>query len=167
VKFNPLVLLASVFITGALLFGGVFLMSRDASSTQQTLPAFDLPGLRDSDPQVSLASLQGKPVVVTVFDHNCAPCIEELPMMSRVATDYPSVAVVGVHFMLRKADAVRFVDKLAIRFPVVHDQEGVVGSSLLGLPSTYFLDENGQEIDRIVGSISEDDLRNRIERLGQ
>jgi thiol-disulfide isomerase/thioredoxin len=167
VKFSPVVFLASVFITGALLFGVAIITSREPSVPQLALPPFALPGLRSSDPQVSLAGLLGTPAVVTVFDYNCAPCVEELPMLSRVSTEFPGVAVVGIHFMLRKADAVQFVNKLAISFPVVHDQDGVVGPSLVGLPSTYFLDKNGQEVDRIIGSISEDDLRNRIERLRQ
>ncbi len=186
---RALVLLASVILTGVIVFLGGFVRSAiigggsprstdpTAGSSASTgsiassdgpaakVPKFDLPDLQTDSIRYNLAGFAGKPLVINVFDYTCVPCIRELPMISATAKSNPDVAFLGVHLLLQRNDAQDFVRNLKLSFPVAYDGEGTFATSVLALPTTIFLDRSGREVARVTGPISKDDLADRLQRL--
>ena len=166
-KINKTALLVSVLLTGAIVFGGAIVASKGDTTiigTPDGVPRFALPDLR-SDKTIRLADYVGQPLVINLFDYTCVACVRELPMMSRVAATSPKVAFLGIHLMLDRKRARQFVTDRGVSFPVAYDETGALAPSAAGLPTTIFLDAAGVEVGRVTGAISEDDLRDRLERL--
>ncbi len=155
-------LLSSLFLVGC----------SDATKTKTApLGAFDLPDLRqptNAASRHSNASLRGKAAVITVFDSMCTSCREELPMMNEVAQSLNGkVSFIGVDHLDRPGVALGFVDGLSLTFPIAHETTGdlAVSWKLAGLPTTLFVDSRGHEVGRVLGSITRNDLINRIKSL--
>jgi thiol-disulfide isomerase/thioredoxin len=107
--------------------------------------------------------------VLNVLAFTCVPCVKELPMLSEVASANPQVAFVGVHTAAGKDQqrARTFVERFDLPFPVAHDAQRSLDSSLYGLPTTIFFDAAGDEVYRHTGAISRTELLNQLRRLGQ
>jgi thiol-disulfide isomerase/thioredoxin len=166
-KLNKTALLASVILTGVIVFGGALISGRTESTnigSPAAVPQFALPDLR-SDKTIRLSDYAGKPLVINLFDYTCVPCIRELPLLSKAAAQHPEITFLGVHLMLDRERARQFVTDRQVTFPVVYDENGVLAPSAAGLPTTVFLDSTGAEVDRVTGAISEGDLQDRLERL--
>jgi thiol-disulfide isomerase/thioredoxin len=96
---------------------------------------------------VSLASLQGKPVVLNFFATWCGPCKYELPAFQAMAERH---ADRGLTFLLvdlqEDAEQVApFLESLKVSLPAVLDESGRVTKTyrVRGLPSTFFVDREG------------------------
>jgi thiol-disulfide isomerase/thioredoxin len=174
-RLRLLAALASALLAGALLFAAALAVElvrpgtgnneSNESAFRPTVPAFDLPNVFENGPRVRSTGLAGRPYVINVFDHTCAPCVRELPMINAVSEANPDVPIIGVHLLLKRRDAAAFVERLDVTFPVAHDIDGVFAGAVLGLPTTIFMSPDGSEVDRVTGAISEADLLNRLERL--
>jgi peroxiredoxin len=130
------------------------------SSEKKSAPAFDLPDLNGG--RVSLASLEGKVLVVDFWATWCGPCIQEIPEYAEFwRKNQPrGVEVLGVVMESGSPDEILdFVreyripyrqllgdDEIADEFGVnqglpttfVIDGEGVIRSKILGSPPTKF-----------------------------
>jgi peroxiredoxin len=130
------------------------------SSEAKAAPAFDLPDLNGG--RVSLASLEGKVLVVDFWATWCGPCIKEIPEYAEFwRKNQPrGVEVLGVVMESGSPDEILdFVreyripyrqllgnDEIAEEFGVnqglpttfVIDSEGVIRSKILGSPPTKF-----------------------------
>ena len=110
------------------------------------LPAVTLPDL--SGQQRGLREWQGRPVVLNFFATWCEPCVREMPLLQAAADDARARALV-VGIAQDDPDAVRaFVDKLAVRYPVLLDLPASGLSFQLGdrrgvLPYTVLIDAGG------------------------
>jgi peroxiredoxin len=97
--------------------------------------------------EVSLAGLQGKPVVVNFFATWCNPCKKELPAFQALSQQY---AEQGLTFLLVDMqedpdDVAVFLGELQVSLPTVVDSSGEVGKTyrVRGLPSTFFIGRDG------------------------
>ena len=130
------------------------------SSEAKVAPAFDLPDLNGG--RVSLASLEGKVLVVDFWATWCGPCIKEIPEYAEFwrKNQTRGVEVLGVVMESGSPDDILdFVreyripyrqllgdDEIASEFGVnqglpttfVIDGEGVIRSKILGSPPTKF-----------------------------
>ena len=130
------------------------------SSEAKVAPAFDLPNLNGG--RVSLASLEGKVLVVDFWATWCGPCIKEIPEYAEFwrKNQTRGVEVLGVVMESGSPDEILdFVreyripyrqllgdDEIASEFGVnqglpttfVIDGEGVIRSKILGSPPTKF-----------------------------
>jgi thiol-disulfide isomerase/thioredoxin len=104
----------------------------------------------------TLASLSGKPVLVNLWATWCAPCIEELPTLNRVASEVTGTAHVialsqdlhddpgPVHAFLS--------DKGWSEITSWHDPDNDIGLTVGGqLPTTILYDASGKEVVRVIG----------------
>ncbi len=103
--------------------------------------------------EFDLADAGGTAAVVNFFASWCPPCNQEAPELVAFAAAHPDVTVVGVATSDTRDDAVGFVEKYGIEFPVVFDASGELGAAwgIEYLPTTVFLDASGQEVERLVG----------------
>lgn len=104
----------------------------------------------------TLASLNGKPVLVNLWATWCAPCIEELPTLNRVASEVGSAGhVIALSQDLHDDPApvhAFLSDKGWTEIASWHDPENAVGMTAGGqLPTTILYDASGKEVVRVIG----------------
>jgi thiol-disulfide isomerase/thioredoxin len=129
---------------------------------QQTLP--------DSNGKVfAFEQLRGQPVVANFWATWCAPCIEEMPELSALASE---VAGSGTRFVgvgVDNPDAIaRFSSKLPVSYPlVVANATGAFlaarfGNTAGGLPYTVVIGADGRVREQILGRVRIESLREVI-----
>lgn len=137
-------------------------------------PNFSLPPLTGSAP-VDLDSL-GKdadhPVILNFFASWCTPCQRETPLLARMAAAEQAtggrVRFVGVDVNDPPANALPFVQKAGITYPVGVDQAFRVTSGLYGLnglPQTFYINSNGTVVGHTIGAVDAAGLRSWLKKL--
>lgn len=115
---------------------------------------------------LSLATFEGKPVVLTIWASWCPGCNAEARTLGAFARAHPEAAFFGVDFQDTKDDARSFYRKYGWRFPSVFDPEGRIADRLgmQGTPTTIFLDAEHREVARIVGETDEAGFTDGLEQ---
>lgn len=121
---------------------------------------------------VSLEELRGKVVLLNVWATWCIPCREEIPALQRLHEENAArgLEVVGVSVDAPgEEESIRdFVREFGVTFPIWYDEENVVTPTfrLIGVPSTYLIDREGQIVWKFMGPIAENDttLTRALER---
>jgi thiol-disulfide isomerase/thioredoxin len=116
--------------------------------------------------EVSLATFEGKPVVLTIWASWCPGCNAEARTLAAFARAHPEAAFFGVDFQDSKDEARSFYRRYGWSFASVFDPDGRIADSLgmQGTPTTIFLDAEHREVARIVGETDEAGLTNGLER---
>jgi len=124
--------------------------------------------------KVTLSELQGHPVVLNLWASWCLPCRKEMPAIERVHQRYKEAGLIVIGLNLTSQDSeldVRaFVQELGLTFPIALDRDGAVSDryQLLGLPTTYFIDQSGIIRSIVVGGpMSEATIQSNVEDLLQ
>jgi peroxiredoxin len=123
-------------------------------------PAFALQRLSGNG-SVSLSSLRGKTVVLNFFASWCDPCKREAPVLEQLwrRERGSNVVVLGVDANDARGDAVTFVRRHGVTYPVVFDRNGLVAANrynIANLPVTYVLNPQGRVVGgEILGPVSE------------
>ena len=116
-------------------------------------PDFTLP-----DPggkKVSLKDFRGKVVFLAFWATWCEFCREELPAMERLYREFKGkgLEIVGVNIKDKREDALAFLKKNNISYPIVMDPEGDIGLlyGAYATPTVYLIDRNGTVLARMWG----------------
>jgi cytochrome c biogenesis protein CcmG, thiol:disulfide interchange protein DsbE len=134
----------------------------------QRTPAPALPTEVMVPPQVTVASLRGKPAVINFWASWCEPCKAEAAGLEQFAVSLQGrVSLVGINWNDGLDSGRRFVATYHWTFPVLRDPDGVVGDEfgVHGLPATYILDANGQIVDVFVGPATAADIQAALRQL--
>ena len=121
-------------------------------------------------PQVTLASLRGKPAAINFWASWCAPCHKEAPDLERLAGSLHGRArLVGVDWTDGTRAARSYVDQYHLTFPNLIDPDGVGGNDygLNGLPTTFILDSQGKITDVLRGPQSAETLLRALHLTAQ
>jgi cytochrome c biogenesis protein CcmG/thiol:disulfide interchange protein DsbE len=137
-------------------------------------PAFTLPALAGGTP-VSLDGLgrnRHHPVVLNFFASWCVPCQQETPLLARTAAGEQAkgstVQFIGVDTADKPSNALPFVEKAGITYPVGVDFSTQVSSGLYGLygdPQTFFIDSSGKVVGHVLGAVNQGQLDRWLHRL--
>ncbi|OIJ10135.1 hypothetical protein BKP35_13550 [Anaerobacillus arseniciselenatis] len=117
--------------------------------------------------QLQLESFRGKKVIVNFFATWCAPCQEEMPILVALQekVENENFVVIGVNVTKEEPNRKRvreFVEHFNVNFEVLYDDEGEVMDiyQLIGIPTTFFIDEEGKIVERINGIITLEMIKN-------
>jgi peroxiredoxin len=123
------------------------------------VPDFAAPGLDGG--RVSWSDYRGSPTVLVAWAPWCPHCQKELPVLDRVARDYPGVRLasvvtaIGLH---PGPDPKEFMRENGMSFPVaVDDERGTLAAGLgvTGFPTLYAVDPGGTVIAVTMGESGE------------
>jgi cytochrome c biogenesis protein CcmG/thiol:disulfide interchange protein DsbE len=130
------------------------------------LPALD--GLTEggrSVPGFSTADLvNGRPSIVNFWASWCAPCIEEHPLLVRLAAD-TGVRILGVNYKDQAIAARRFLGRFGNPFAAVGvDANGraAIDWGVYGMPETFVLNGRGEILHKHVGALTEAAIKSDI-----
>ncbi|MBN2500046.1 MAG: redoxin domain-containing protein [Anaerolineales bacterium] len=170
-----------IFSIGVLILGAAWIgisAAPPGSTTQGGIPApqagFQAPDFTLQTPDgesVTLSDLRGQVVLVNLWASWCGPCRIEMPAMQQVYEAYHdqgfTILAVNATYQDNVTDALAFAAELDLTFPIVLDVNGQTSDQyeLRSLPSSFFIDRDGQVQEVVVGSMSESLLRVRVEQL--
>lgn len=144
---------------------------RQHRSTEPDAGPFFAARLPDLDGhEQTLSQWQGKPLVLNFWATWCAPCVKEMPDLSRLAGQHPKAQFVGV--AIDTAQNVReFVLKVPVSYPIViAGHQGIelvrtFGNTAGGLPCTVLLRPDGSIYEVIMGAVDPVKLSEQIRQL--
>ena len=130
--------------------------------------AFDFELENENGEKVMLSSYKGKPIVLNFWASWCPPCREEMPIFERIQEKNPDVTFLYVNQTdgkkETKAKAQEFLEKEGLEMAVQYDEttNSAIKYALTALPSTYFIDAEGNIHNRAVGGINAEILMSAI-----
>jgi len=117
-------------------------------------PGFSLPSL-SGGPQVSLADLRGRVVLVNFWATWCKPCEDEMPAMERLYRQLHGEGfdLLAISVDKEPQDVELFRQRLGISFPILLDpEEGAARAyQTTGFPESILVDRQGRVVERYVG----------------
>ena len=93
----------------------------------------------------------------------CGPCRWEMPAFERIAKEFSDkeVVFVGLAVADRLQDASKFADRVGVTYPLALDRTGriAVAYDVRSLPTTFFIDKEGQIQRRLTSVANEGVLK--------
>ncbi|UOO90743.1 TlpA family protein disulfide reductase [Vitreoscilla massiliensis] len=118
--------------------------------------------------QVSLQTLQGKPVVINMWATWCAPCRREMPLLQQAQKSHNEVQFVLLNQGEKAAAVSAYLQQNQLNMPHVWLDEAMQARTALpyqGLPSTYFLNKNGEVVAHSLGELSPEQLQQYLAQI--
>ena len=118
--------------------------------------------------QVSLQTLQGKPVVINMWATWCAPCRREMPLLQQAQKSHTQVQFILVNQGEKAAAVTAYLQQNHLNMPHVWLDESMQARTALpyqGLPSTYFLNKNGEVVAHSLGELSPEQLQQYLAQI--
>lgn len=146
---------------------------RDKEMEALPEPGFKAPDitLKDFDGTIhSLSDAKGKPYVINFWASWCGPCEMEAPELVRLYDKYNGkIEIFAVNATLGDTveGAKEFSERYGFEFPVLLDMDGVAGVDykVASFPTTYFVDEDGVIVERVIGVLPPEELEKKFKKL--
>ncbi|MFP4198739.1 MAG: TlpA family protein disulfide reductase [Halanaerobium sp.] len=155
------ILLITILVLGAL---SVFYFQDSNSAvvqaevgTESGMEAPDFTLKNTDDKEVDLSDYRGQKVFLNFWASWCPPCREEMPDMQKLHEEYgEEVVILAVNVGEGKSTAVNFMKKNDLDFSVLLDTDKNTAQNYLvrGIPTSYFLNEDGIIEEKVVGAVS-------------
>lgn len=123
--------------------------------TPETLP--EITFTDGAGKPMSLADFKGKTVLLNVWATWCGPCREEMPGLDRLQAEMGSDKFEVVALSVDRGGieaSKKFLDQIKVKSLGTYvDAEGKSTKALriIGMPTTFLIDEEGREVGRLVG----------------
>jgi cytochrome c biogenesis protein CcmG/thiol:disulfide interchange protein DsbE len=131
------------------------------------LPDFNLQPLTPGGPPLAKADLVGQVAMINVFASWCPSCVEEQPMLLRIA-EARTVPIYGVAWLDPPEKTAAWLRQNGDPFlRIGEDTSGRLGIDLgvTGAPETFIIDRQGRIRYRQIGPISDDTWRTVLQPL--
>jgi len=136
-------------------------------AASEPAPAFELASLDGS--QVSLASLEGRPVVIDFWATWCVPCIRQIPVLNELRKQHGDrVSVVGIAVDAQGLEVVApFAEEHGMEYTILIGDEALAQDfGAKGFPTLFILNAQGAIEEAHVGVVSLGELEEALERAG-
>jgi len=115
---------------------------------------------------VQIGSLQKAPVIINFWAAMCPPCRAEMPELQNFHNEYHhQVTIIGIDVgkqtgLGTKAEAIKLMQTLNVNYPVgsLVDPKAFKVFNVLTMPTTIFVDSNGDIFRRWTGAINYETL---------
>jgi thiol-disulfide isomerase/thioredoxin len=110
--------------------------------------------------QWSLPALRGKVVVLNFWASWCSPCVEELPVLNRLAEERAGqVVVLGVNYKEASWTVDSFSSEHPIHYPLLLDRSGEMFRNWTNgvMPTTVLIGRDGKPRWRLMGPLAPGD----------
>lgn len=116
--------------------------SVQSSLEGKALPHFELQDLEGN--KITLSDLKGKPSLLNFWFTGCAPCIEEMPILNNIASQYENkVNFIAITFE-PSSRVNRFLERKSFDFLYLVDAQAYIKElDFNEFPKNIFLDKNG------------------------
>lgn len=114
----------------------------------------------------SLASYEGRPLIVNFWASWCGPCVAEVPDFERAHQAVGGqVAFLGIDTQDAPKNAAKLVKETGVTYDLVRDPEARAFEAfgVIGMPTTYFVDAGGRILAQHTGALTFEAIVERIE----
>tara|TARA_Y100001968_G_scaffold313202_1_gene337172 strand:- start:3017 stop:3547 length:531 start_codon:yes stop_codon:yes gene_type:complete len=114
---------------------------------------------------IDLKNFKNSLVIINFWATWCAPCIEEMPSLSRLQANivFNNLQIIPINVGRDSIEKSKnFYQKLKIdNLKIYFDKDVELANKFLlrGLPTTVFINKNGEEFARVIGFINFDDKK--------
>lgn len=141
--------------------------STDKSSTLTEAIDFTLKDLEGNE--LSLSDLKGKKVFLNFWATWCPPCIAEMPEIEELyqETKDSDLVIVSVEIGEPLDEVKSFINNKKYNFKVLLDTDQSVATkyNVVSIPTSYFIDEEGNIVSKKVGGMDIDEMKEYIKAL--
>ena len=139
-----------------------------AGESVKTAPAFVVKTVEGKS--LKLADFKGRPVVIDFWATWCKPCRASMPHLETVHKRYEpqGLVVMGLSVDEEEPAAVKkYAQKMGISFRIAMANERVLDlyGPVRSIPTTFFINRQGEVVRRVVGYIDEDTLDGYVKEL--
>lgn len=130
-------------------------------------PVFELQSIKGE--AVNLHDLQGRAVIVNFWATWCGPCQVEMPLLQSYHDRHnQELIVLAINVGESPQDIEKYLEELGLNLNVLLDTKGEVENlyRVRGLPTTYFIDEEGIIRYIHLGLLSESQIKGYLANLG-
>lgn len=145
---------------------------KPTEATQETTPAPDFTVLDYDGNEVKLSDFKGTPVVLNFWASWCPPCKSEMPDFDEIYQDYKGkICFMMVNLTDGTQETIEtakgYVEGEGCSFPVYFDtkSEGAMAYGVYSIPTTFFIDANGDVVAYASGALSKEGLQKGIDMI--
>jgi cytochrome c biogenesis protein CcmG, thiol:disulfide interchange protein DsbE len=145
------------------------MLDSESVSVGEPAPDFVLRDARDSRLTHRLSDFRGDPVILNWYATWCLPCRLEIPEFVEASESLDGrFTIVGVNLQESPEKAVGLLEQFGASYVALLDQEGEVAERyrVTGMPTTYFIDEEGNVAWFKIGQIGPKELQQGLDALG-
>lgn len=155
-------------VAAAVLFGVSFAGTGSDTPAASLSPAADVAFRLFDGSEATLADFRGTPIVLNFWASWCPACVAEMPSFQAVHEALgDQVVFLGLDVQDSRAAADAFVAQSGVQYLLGEDPQGTILQAFGGIamPTTVFIDADGNVVGRQSGAIFEEDLTAQIEEL--
>ena len=144
----------------------------ETGAAEEYDPAPDFTIYNKEGKAVKLSDMKGTPVVLNFWASWCPPCKAEMPEFDEIAKEYEGkVEFMMVNLTDGQRETVEiaqaFIDSMGYTFPVYFDKDSDAAYKygIQSIPTTIFIDANGNLVAGATGAIDGETLRYGISMI--
>ena len=144
---------AVIIIGAAVLYNYLSAKVSYDSIGESTSSAADITVTDESNREVNLSDMKGKPVILNFWASWCGPCQSEMPIFDKIYDRYKN----DINFMMVNLTGGRETKESA--------SEYIKSYETYSIPVTYFIDADGNIAGYVKGALSEETLLEGIDMI--